>query len=186
MEKNNNTKKISPIFHILFGLGILFVIGCIVFLIFSSKTTYTPTNVEGSDVLASRNQPISSYSQQLNIQVKAGIVNGGESETLDAKTSDTTAESEYIFEDSDQRELTESEIYALTKEQTRYARNEIYARHGRKFSDEELQNYFDSKSWYTPLYTPEEFDSKGDSIFNEYEFYNKNLIDRIEKELGYK
>ncbi len=37
------------------------------------------------------------------------------------------------------------------------ARNEIYARHGRKFKDKTLQKYFDEKSWYEGEYEPDEF-----------------------------
>jgi hypothetical protein len=33
----------------------------------------------------------------------------------------------------------------------RLARNEIYARYGRVFRDEALQEYFNSKSWYKNL-----------------------------------
>ena len=50
-------------------------------------------------------------------------------------------ESEYIFEDSNERFLEAEEIYALTEEEMRIARNEIYARLGRKFTDETLQEY---------------------------------------------
>ena len=32
--------------------------------------------------------------------------------------------------------------------QLRLGRNEIYARHGRKFNDSSLQSYFESCSWY--------------------------------------
>jgi len=49
-----------------------------------------------------------------------------------------------------------------------------------------LNEYFNSKSWYQPLYTGEEMDEMGDAIFNEYEYANKNLIAEIEEELGYR
>ena len=38
----------------------------------------------------------------------------------------------------------------LTPQQRRIARNEIFARHGRRFSDPALQAYFDLQPWYTP------------------------------------
>ena len=41
--------------------------------------------------------------------------------------------------------------------QLRIARNEIYARHGRLFVDQELQDYFDSKDWYFGYIEPEDF-----------------------------
>ena len=37
-----------------------------------------------------------------------------------------------------------------TPQERRIARNEIFARHGRRFSDPALQAYFDLQTWYTP------------------------------------
>lgn len=59
-----------------------------------------------------------------------------------------TNEKDYILPYSNTRELTDSELHGLTKDELRLARNEIYARYGRVFRDEALQEYFDSKSWY--------------------------------------
>ena len=50
--------------------------------------------------------------------------------------------------------------------------NEIYARHGRKFNDANLQEYFNSQPWYTPVYTPDEFNAIENSVFNAYEKAN--------------
>ena len=61
-----------------------------------------------------------------------------------------------------------------------YGKNEIYARHGRIFQDETLAAYFGSKSWYQPLYDAESFDALGDSILNEYEIANRDLIQSYE------
>lgn len=91
-----------------------------------------------------------------------------------------TAAGEYIFPNSDRAYLTREEVADLTPEQLRLARNEIYARHGRIFQDEELAAYFGSKSWYQPLYDPESFDALGDSILNEYEIANRDLIQEYE------
>ena len=43
------------------------------------------------------------------------------------------------------------------KYQLELARNEIYARHGRKFTNPTLQNYFNSQAWYTGTIEPEDF-----------------------------
>ncbi len=92
-----------------------------------------------------------------------------------------TAEAgEYIFPNSDSAYLTREQVAALTPEQLRLARNEIYARHGRIFQDETLAAYFGSKSWYQPLYDGESFDALGDSILNEYEIANRDLIQEYE------
>lgn len=65
--------------------------------------------------------------------------------------------SEYILPESDSRKLTKSDLYGLSKEELRIARNEIYARHGRRFQDEELQEYFDEQDWYDGYIDPEDF-----------------------------
>ena len=72
--------------------------------------------------------------------------------------SSSDDDDEYILSYSSDRLLTVSDVELLSKEQCRYARNEIYARHGRKFSDKKLQAYFDSKSWYVGTIEPNDFD----------------------------
>lgn len=56
--------------------------------------------------------------------------------------------SEFILPDSSFRLLTAEDVKGLTREQIKLARNEIYARHGRKFKDESLNSYFGAKAWY--------------------------------------
>jgi hypothetical protein len=53
-----------------------------------------------------------------------------------------------IFADSATRALTPQDLQGLTAEQAKIARNEIYARHGYVFGDEQLRNHFKSQSWY--------------------------------------
>lgn len=90
--------------------------------------------------------------------------------------------SEYILPDSDSRYLTEDDLAGLSAEQCRLARNEIYARHGRRFQDAGLQRYFDSCSWYSGTIDPADF---SDSVFNEYERANSRLIVEYERAHGY-
>lgn len=91
-------------------------------------------------------------------------------------------ESDYIIPDSDKKKLDEHDICNLSPDELRIARNEIYARHGRMFKNQELQDYFDSKDWYAGIYEPDEFQDKW---LNEYENYNKDFISKYEKEMGY-
>ena len=58
-------------------------------------------------------------------------------------------QSGYIFSDSSSRRLTEADLAGKSAAQLRIARNEIYARHGRRFKDASLQNYFNSCPWYS-------------------------------------
>lgn len=62
-------------------------------------------------------------------------------------------------------------------------RNEIYARYGRIFENEDLNNYFRAQLWYEPRFTAEEFDT---SVLNDYEIKNIETIHEVEKDLGYK
>ena len=58
--------------------------------------------------------------------------------------------------------------------------NEILARHGRRFNDQALQQYFDSKSWYNGTISPDEFDANLDSRLNDVERANIEIIKKYE------
>ena len=57
---------------------------------------------------------------------------------------------EFIFPDSGRRLLNPADLSQLSPGELRIARNEIYARHGRKFVSQDLQRYFGGLSWYRP------------------------------------
>ena len=86
---------------------------------------------------------------------------------------------EYIIPDSDKRYLTDEDLQGMDESQLRFARNEIYARHGRSFQTPDLNNYFNSKSWYDGYIPMGNFD---DSVLNEYEKANLELIKSKEGE----
>ena len=67
---------------------------------------------------------------------------------------------DYVFPMSDQVLLTEEDVAPILDDQEKLsiARNEIYARHGRMFDTEWLQEYFDSKPWYEGIYNAADFD----------------------------
>lgn len=56
-------------------------------------------------------------------------------------------------------------------------KNEIYARHGYIFKDEELNNYFMGCVWYNPITTAEQFD---ETVFNEIEQENLKLFSKMD------
>lgn len=58
----------------------------------------------------------------------------------------------FIFADSDRRLLAREEVAALTKAELPFARNEIYARRGRKFVRAEFRNHFSQFAWYKPQF----------------------------------
>lgn len=62
---------------------------------------------------------------------------------------------QYLFPDSDTRELTEADIAGMDKETIQLAINEIYARRGYAFSNDSdtaraAREYFMSRDWYQP------------------------------------
>lgn len=84
----------------------------------------------------------------------------------------------YIFPKSDSAYLKKSQVKKLSAKKLRLARNELYARHGYIFKDEELYQYFSKKSWYHPTVDSDDF--KDSEYFNKYEIANRNLIRKIE------
>lgn len=68
---------------------------------------------------------------------------------------------------------TEAQLACLDTYGLRITRNEIYARHGRMFNDQELQEYFTNQDWYVPQSASGNFD---ESCLNEVEKYNSELI----------
>lgn len=89
-------------------------------------------------------------------------------------SADSVSDSgEYVLWNSSSQLLDASALHSLSSEELKLARNEIYARHGRLFSDPGLQAYFSSKSWYHGTIDPRDFDS---SVFSDIEKRNIDLI----------
>ena len=89
---------------------------------------------------------------------------------------------EYIFPDSDKKYLSEDEIRTKTVDEMLIGRNEIFARHGYIFTDENLKNHFESTSWYEGTIPAEQFNS--DQVFNDFEKKNVELIKQVEDEIN--
>ena len=86
------------------------------------------------------------------------------------KQPQTQAQSgSYILPQSSERLLTDSDVDGMSYEELQMAINEIYARHGRKFSSQSVQNYFDGQSWYQGTVEPDDF---SDSVFSQIEGQN--------------
>jgi len=86
----------------------------------------------------------------------------------------------YILSESNSRKYTASELSGMSKSDLRLARNEIFARHGRKFNDKGLQDYFNSCSWYKGTVEPATFDANLEGYLNSYELANLDLIRSLE------
>lgn len=87
---------------------------------------------------------------------------------------------EYIFPDSDHVKI---DVYSnyMDYDVVRLAKNEIYARHGRKFKDPELQAFFNARSWYNGTIEPDKFK---EDVFNKIEKENITELKRWEDYLA--
>ncbi len=93
------------------------------------------------------------------------------------ETAGQSSSDDYIFPRSSYDYLNSSDFAGKTKEELRRGRNEIYARHGRRFNDKSLQWYFDSKPWYHGTISPGAFK---ESVLNDWEKENISRIQQAE------
>lgn len=89
----------------------------------------------------------------------------------------------YVLGDSSSYYYSYDELNSMGTYDLYIARNEIYARHGRMFNRSDLQDYFNSQAWYTPLYDPATFDSMGNQL-NDCELKNVKLMKQVEADKG--
>ena len=88
----------------------------------------------------------------------------------------------YILPQSTSQYLSYSDISNLTTKGICYAKNEIYARYGRKFKANELTSYFSGQSWYNPKYEAGTYDSQIVSMMSAAESANKDFLNQVENE----
>lgn len=114
--------------------------------------------------------------QETTQQPSTTIQNTTEPESIDDGSSD--ADDDYILPDSDTKKLTSSDLAGLDADELELARNEIYARAGRRFNTDYIQDYFDDKWWYVGTIEPEDFT---EDMLNDVEKYNVNFIRNYEE-----
>ncbi len=89
---------------------------------------------------------------------------------------------DYIFPNSSDVELDDADLEGLSKEESRLARDEIFARHGRIYEDENLNAYFSQKDWYTGTADEDDFDM---SLITKLEWKNLDKLNDYDMEMGY-
>ena len=172
-EKQENTAK-----DIFTALGTAAV--CLVLVgIITLKFGYGAGNVQAYQDEPVYDEPV--YEEQ--VQETAEYVEETDTQEGTGTVQETLITGDFIIADSNSRYISASELERFSKEELSYARNEIYARHGRKFKDEGIQKYFDSKEWYEGTIAPEDF---SESMLNDYEIKNAETILSYEKEKGYR
>lgn len=91
-----------------------------------------------------------------------------------------SSSSGYLLPDSDSVNLTANDIRGLSNDEMRLAIYEIFARHGKIFQDQAVNNYFKGFGWYQPSYSYDE------SALNAYEKFNLNLLIEYQISTGYR
>lgn len=86
---------------------------------------------------------------------------------------------EYMLPTSSIFRLDPAELAGLSDNGLWIARNEIYARHGRQFANDYLQQYFNRCTWYKGEILPQEFQ---ENLLNQIEKDNLQLLNAAEKE----
>jgi hypothetical protein len=99
--------------------------------------------------------------------------NGGNQQQQPQKTGTITL----TWKDLNSRRLDRSDLLGLSKAELRLWRNEIYARYGQIFSNEELQAHFNRQDWYRPRFK-EIDESKFPAVLK----HNIEMIRSVEKE----
>lgn len=103
-------------------------------------------------------------------------------DTVDRSSNYFTADTySYVIPDSGSRYLTRDELSSYSGLYLMLARNEIYAKHGYMFNDQNIQRYFNYKDWYYGYVPSQNF---SDAVFNEYEAYNISQIVAEENSRG--
>lgn len=87
----------------------------------------------------------------------------------------------YLLPDSGTTVIDQATLDGLSDYQLYLARNEIYARHGYAFVNDDLKEYFEGQPWYSALYPEGEFD---DRLLSRVEVQNINNIAALERSRG--
>ena len=191
MQEQTKENKLPVV--LLAVIIVVLLVGSIGIGIFGGGGKKVETAVPKKDIKAAREAAeLSDEGEVQTIAIdKDIIVNAGGTGSADEKSemqdSQTTEDSQtvqntedYIFPNSSSVLLTDAEVSGISKDQLRIGRNEILARHGRRFNDQALQQYFDSKSWYNGTISPDAFDANLDSRLNDVERANIEIIKKYE------
>ena len=91
---------------------------------------------------------------------------------------DSVDNNDYILPQSATSYLKIGDVDWMDDATLRLAVNVIFARHGRRFNSQDLQEYFDSQPWYHGTIAPEDFNEQ---VFNSYEKENARLISELQE-----
>lgn len=148
-----------------------------------SKFAVSSTSVESLTESSKQPDSITAAPSQPQVSPSPSIAPTAVPTPVPTVVPTPTANVDYIIPDSDSRFITRADVVGLTLQEVNYAKNEIYARHGRIFKSDELADYFSSKSWYVARYDADTFDEFYAPNLNEYEIENAFFLNQIEHEI---
>lgn len=93
---------------------------------------------------------------------------------------------DYYAPQMSEQPLDENWLAEMNQTDLSIARNEIYAKYGRDFTDPFLKAVFSLKEWYEPVYSPREFDALSNDFLTDIEKENLSNITSYEIERGYR
>lgn len=119
---------------------------------------------------------------------ETSVIENGAGNNTDTATNDKTdaTDTDYLCSYSNERLVTEEDIDKLKntkydnlpagKDIIQMVINEMYARHGYKFNNKDIQAYFDSKKWYKDI---KEHNDNMDDIYNNMSDIERKNVDFI-------
>ena len=117
----------------------------------SDSSDYEDDGAEAVDQEPKKIRDYSNYAKNIS-RSKAAEASTKEEASDDEGEEDEESDysgEDYIFPDSSDKEISKPDIENLSNEDLRIAINEIYARHGYTFpNNEEMRNYFQGQDWY--------------------------------------
>lgn len=123
------------------------------------------------------------YFVQDSVYLKATEITDESGAVLEGKKKNNLQEPkissapDYIISYSDTVILGYPDVSHLSLQELNYAKNEIYARHGRMFDSPELQSYFNSTSWYKGTVKPGAFSN---AMLSDVEKANAEYLSEVE------
>ncbi|MGM9521184.1 MAG: YARHG domain-containing protein [Oscillospiraceae bacterium] len=169
---------------------------------FESQVWYTPVTSDSSAITPLFNDIETANVKTITAYQKAqGFRDGGtssdtETQPGDSENNDDPAPAEPdtpeepakpvnndVLFPSDTTLITAEDMEGMTRYETYMLINEIYARHGKIFKTESVQEYFESQIWYTPVSTSY---SQAENQFNDIEWTNIYTIIEYQESQGYR
>ena len=130
-------------------LGFILIVGLVIWLVIPKSASKDDAESHGSAPLTMLRQPDSATSSSTRLPAKPSVEQPAASPAPapEARGGDYPGER---FPQTRQRSLSKSEVAQMGYSDTRYAVNEIYARHGYAFKNPSIRRRFSSFSWYRP------------------------------------